>query len=92
VAVLWLTVLPCKRLRAAVFRISVSAAAALDAAFRSRVGCAVSTEGVKEVPSMSEDKKKELETVDITGLADEELDDIVGGAGGDATPTGEKHP
>jgi hypothetical protein len=61
-------------------RISASAAAVLDAAFRSRVGCATSTEGGKEVPSMSEDKKKELETVDITGLTDEELDDVVGGA------------
>jgi hypothetical protein len=32
----------------------------------------------KEVPAMSEERKM-LETVDITALADEELDDIVGG-------------
>ena len=48
------------------------------AAFRSRVGCAINTEDGKEVPSMNEDKK-EFETVDITGLTDEELDNVVGG-------------
>jgi hypothetical protein len=44
-------------------------------------GGAISTEGGKEVPSMSKDHKQEPETVDITALADEELDDVVGGAG-----------
>jgi hypothetical protein len=38
-------------------------------------------EGMKEVcPSMSEEEKMP-ETVDITALADDELDDIVGGHG-----------
>jgi len=32
---------------------------------------------------MSNDDKREPETVDITALADEELDDVVGGAGSD---------
>jgi hypothetical protein len=45
-------------------------------------GCGISTEAGKEVASMSKDKKKEPETVDITALADEELDDVVGGADG----------
>jgi len=81
VATLWLTIYLCAarciRVRSA--RILVSAAAVLDATFRSRVGCAITTGGGKEVPSMREDKDQEFETIDITALADEELDDVIGG-------------
>jgi hypothetical protein len=34
---------------------------------------------------MREDEHQEFETVDITVLADEELDDVVGGAGSNPT-------
>jgi hypothetical protein len=73
--------------QATAFHISVSGAAVLDAVFRSRVGRAISTEGGKEVPSMGEDKDEhqEFETVDITAVPDEELDDVAGA--GDGSPT-----
>jgi hypothetical protein len=41
----------------------------------------------KEVPAMSKNEKKEVETVDITALADGELDDVVGGGDGIVVPS-----
>jgi hypothetical protein len=61
-----------------------------DLSFLSRADYAISTESGKEVPSMSKNEKKEPGTVDITALADEDLEDVVGGGGDVIMPLGTK--
>jgi hypothetical protein len=64
---------------------SGQARAILDAIFPEPGRLCHQCEGGKEVPSMSEEQKMP-ETVDITALSDEELDDVVGGVGDAIVP------